>query len=135
LYRYSVSQSGEFSAITICVASQRCLLLLFISLWLSPETFGFTLICRSLSVAKVFLIYLTFGSWLFRLWFAVLVLYIYLSSRLISTGELESEKHNCTNEYIGCHDIIIRKIDRGKDWNRHAGRYGNRVGAGIAQSV
>jgi len=41
-----VSQSSGFTATTLCVASQRVfiLLLLFISLWLSPETFRYTLV-------------------------------------------------------------------------------------------
>jgi hypothetical protein len=36
----------RFAAITLCLASRQCLLLLlFISLRLSPETFGYTLVC------------------------------------------------------------------------------------------
>jgi hypothetical protein len=34
----------SFAAMTLCVVLKECLLM-FISLWLSPETFGYTLVC------------------------------------------------------------------------------------------
>jgi hypothetical protein len=44
LYRYIVSQSSEFCCHDPLCCFSVSVLLLFISLWLSPETFGFTLV-------------------------------------------------------------------------------------------
>jgi hypothetical protein len=41
--RYFVSQSSEFSALTLYVSSQR--VFIFAVVYLSPETSGYTLVC------------------------------------------------------------------------------------------
>jgi len=61
----------SFAAITLCVASQQVFIVVYfvftvvISLWLIPETFGYTLILSSISRTVSVIFFILKQSWLF----------------------------------------------------------------------
>jgi hypothetical protein len=47
----------SFAAITLCVVSQRVFVVVVYFLRLSPETFGYTLVCSSLTASCISLLH------------------------------------------------------------------------------